>query len=959
MANATSLLRLKVDSSEFDPVIKKARQGLQSLGESLKASGKTFSEVDKNTVDYIRAIGKMDTANKTAKGQVNELSSAFVDLSKQYNNLTQIEKQSPAGKAMAQSMEMLKKRAIEARRELADLNKQIENTQKPNVGGVQQYSGIINDLGHKMGIAANVTDLLTSKTALLTAGIGASVTAVVAATKAWAEYNSELAMNDNATMVTTKLEGPEANRMTDAMMSVSKVYGVDFREAINAANTLMSQFGVTGDEAIQLIRDGMQGMIQGDGPKLLSMIQQYAPSFHDAGISAQQLVAIIHNSEGGIFTDQNMNAIVMGIKNIRLMTKSTSDALAQLGIDGKKMSEELSNGTISIFDAMQQVMKALQGVESGSQTAGEVMQTVFGRQGAAAGTNLAKAIETLNLNLDKTKRQTGDVGESIAKLEIATGELNEAFRECFGWDGWQQMATGIKTKFVEGLTTILHYVDQIEKHVKWVLQNLDIIDRETPKIPPKRWDDFELDSNIVKDAKRKREEARERIRNKKPTTTTTTTKSTHTGTDPVQQAAEKVAAAQHEYEQSIEKAKMSLDNGTSTEADYKKKLLSAEERLWDALGDAYNIHKDPKYKLAQDECAKKIQQLGGEVTASVEAQKQAQEAARQLAQTQKKVNDALDEAARAYTSNNLKGYLAAQKKIGGDAGAGMTSEAFSYTSGNLEAFIGDLKERIKTSDLGSDLYNSLTKQLADATALGNLMQEAIKQGIDITQFSPQELWQKVFGDNPGDYIEDSTWQALVDKINEELKKRGIKITLDTTSGSVSSKGDSNQYLHEEGGKTYAKVNDLLGGMASGVGQIVSGIEQLGVEIPEGIKSALNFMQGISSILTGISTTLLVMKAIQTADFFKLFSHGGVVHAANGFSGVVPGNRFSGDQIPALLNSGEVVLNRAQNGVLADELQNSGGNSMTIVGELSGEKIILVANRYLKRTGQGEIVTWSS
>ena len=43
---------------------------------------------------------------------------------------------------------------------------------------------------------------------------------------------------------------------------------------------------------MSLIRDGMQGMIQGDGPKLLSMIQQYAP-FRDAGVSASQLVAVI------------------------------------------------------------------------------------------------------------------------------------------------------------------------------------------------------------------------------------------------------------------------------------------------------------------------------------------------------------------------------------------------------------------------------------------------------------------------------------------------------------------------------------------------------------------------------------------------------------------------------------------------------------------------------------------
>jgi seryl-tRNA synthetase len=119
-----------------------------------------------------------------------------------------------------------------------------------------------------------------------------------------------------------------------------------------------------------------------------------------------------------------MNAIVMGIKNIRLMTKATSDALAEIGIDGKKMSQELSDGTITIFEALRKVSKELENTESGSQQAGQVMQQVFGRQGTMAGTNLAKAIATLNINLEETKTQTGEVGKSFDELAVKTEELD-------------------------------------------------------------------------------------------------------------------------------------------------------------------------------------------------------------------------------------------------------------------------------------------------------------------------------------------------------------------------------------------------------------------------------------------------------------------------------------------------------------------------------------------------------
>ena len=172
-----------------------------------------------------------------------------------------------------------------------------------------------------------------------------------------------------------------------------------------------------------------------------------------------------------------------------------------------------------------------------------------------------------------------------------------------------------------------------------------------------------------------------------------------------------------------------------------------------------------------------------------------------------------------------------------------------------------------------------------------------------------------------------------------------------------SKRGNNPYLqYNEDGTTTASLNGVMGGIANGMNQMVNGMESLGVEIPEGIKGAINAIQGVSTILTGIATTVLAIEAISTANFFKLFSHGGVVHAANGY---VDGNTYSGDQIPAMLNAGEVVLNRSQAGVLAASLQavgqsgEGGGDGKPYV---SGEMIWLGLTNYLNRSGRGEIVT---
>ena len=465
MAKSDIISRLRLDSGEFDSKIKRAGQELLAYSEHCKKVSLQMGFANKDAVDFAKALGSMQTTSQTARGKINELSEALVNAKVMFKNMTDAERNSEFGRNLAPSLDQLKSRLQSAKKDLADVQQELSGSKFGQLGS------IIDGIGQKMGLNANITELLTSKTALLSAGIGAAGAIVGKATQEWSKYNAELAKQDQITTVTTGLKGPESDRMTNQARALTDTYGVDFREAINAANTLMTQFGQTGEQAMSLIRDGMQGMIQGDGPKLLSMIQQYAPAFRDAGVTASQLVAVIQNSEGGIFTDQNMNAIVMGIKNIRLMTKATSDALAQLGIDGQKMSQQLRDGSLSIFDALKQVATQIQGVNSSSQAAGEVMQQVFGRQGAMAGTKLGEAIATLNTNLEETKRQTGEVGDAYNDLYNANVKLNGAIRDCFEYDGWEQMATGIKSSLVSALASVIEKLATIKQFLTGMSAN--------------------------------------------------------------------------------------------------------------------------------------------------------------------------------------------------------------------------------------------------------------------------------------------------------------------------------------------------------------------------------------------------------------------------------------------------------------------------------------------------------
>ena len=181
----------------------------------------------------------------------------------------------------------------------------------------------------------------------------------------------------------------------------------------------------------------------------------------------------------------------------------------------------------------------------------------------------------------------------------------------------------------------------------------------------------------------------------------------------------------------------------------------------------------------------------------------------------------------------------------------------------------------------------------------------------------------------------------------------------------------------EQGKKEIDMSERLSKTLSGVSTILSGIEQIGFDVPKEVKEVINVIQGLMSIVQGVQTAVSVfattsqtanttavaaLTAAVTANTAALaansiasaipFAGGGVVHAANGYVG---GNHYSGDLVPAFLNSGELVLNRVQQGVLASELNNSNG-PMQLEAVITGEQLRLVLNNNGRRTGRGEIIT---
>ena len=225
----------------------------------------------------------------------------------------------------------------------------------------------------------------------------------------------------------------------------------------------------------------------------------------------------------------------------------------------------------------------------------------------------------------------------------------------------------------------------------------------------------------------------------------------------------------------------------------------------------------------------------------------------------------------------------------------------------------------------------------------------------------------------GDLVKDmpSPYQMMFDEIKKQyLDKKDFDYGKDISKEwKVDSKGNLTNKPETRAQESMARDLSKFTGYAEktlgGVSSIVGGLSQLGVEIPKGLQDVLGGIQGITSIVTGIASLVAMIEALTTVQTTEstiksipvigwALAGGGIIHAANGY---VPGNNYSGDQVPALLNSGELVLNKAQQNALANELQGNGMQNLNLHGVVEGEKILLVVNRSLKRKGKGELVTW--
>lgn len=162
---ADSVVKLRVDSSEYDSKVKRAAQNIISFGDECRKAGQSVANADKETLAYVRSIGQMDTATRTARGKLSEMTAAFTELSAQYKHMTDEEKKSPFGQAMSKSLDELKGRIQASRQELDDINGSLKTTGSES----NSTGGMLDQLAGKFGLSGGAATKMGAALGIATA----------------------------------------------------------------------------------------------------------------------------------------------------------------------------------------------------------------------------------------------------------------------------------------------------------------------------------------------------------------------------------------------------------------------------------------------------------------------------------------------------------------------------------------------------------------------------------------------------------------------------------------------------------------------------------------------------------------------------------------------------------------------------------------------------------------------
>lgn len=302
---------------------------LDALGEQSVETGESLQQVADSAESASGQINQVADSSSKATGMMGKLSSAASGIGKGLGTVASAGAAvaSAVGGAAVATGAFAVNSAVDMDKAVNSLRASIDATDK----GAEHYRGVMKEI-YADNYGENFQDIADA-ISLINRNIG-------------------------------DISGDQLKDLSESAFVLRDTFQYDIAESTRAAKAMMNSFGISGEEAMDMIALGAQNGLDYSG-EMIDSINEYSVQFAKLGFTAEDMFQIMQ--EGAWTGAWNLDKVGDAIKEFSIRaidgSESTAEGFTSLGLNADKMAKKFGQGGESAKKAFQETLTALSGIE--------------------------------------------------------------------------------------------------------------------------------------------------------------------------------------------------------------------------------------------------------------------------------------------------------------------------------------------------------------------------------------------------------------------------------------------------------------------------------------------------------------------------------------------------------------------------------------------------------------------
>lgn len=263
---------------------------------------------------------------------------------------------------------------------------------------------------------------------------------------------------------TGELDPSKLKEMTENAMTLEDTFDMDMSESLRGAEALMTHFGLTSEQAFDLLTAGAQnGLNYSD--ELGDNVAEYSGKFAEAGYSAKDYFELLKNgSQGGAYNLDKVNDSINEVTT-RLADGTIEEGLGNFSDKTKETFEAWKTGGATQKDVIDSIVADIQGTTN-EQEKMNMAALAFGTMAEDGGTKFIEALSSTGSAFDDTKGKMQDLmSVKYDDIESSISGLGRAIRQ----NVLQPVVDEVTPKITESIQEITGKIPEAVQKVQEML----------------------------------------------------------------------------------------------------------------------------------------------------------------------------------------------------------------------------------------------------------------------------------------------------------------------------------------------------------------------------------------------------------------------------------------------------------------------------------------------------------